>query len=61
MQWRNNSCPISKAEVKVEKLTETGFQEDEPLWSDGFGDDSLETATVAVQVDEETAEVVNVL
>jgi hypothetical protein len=52
---------VDKTEVNVDQLAEMGFQEDvttEPLWSAGFEDDSLETVTVTMEIDE-TPEVVN--
>jgi protein transport protein SEC20 len=53
---------VGKTQVKVDRLTETGFKEDirtEPLWSEGFEDDGLETVTVTMDIDE-TPEVANV-
>jgi Sec20 len=52
---------VNKAEVNVGPLTETGFKEDittELLWSEGVENDSLETVTVTMEIDE-TPEVVH--
>ena len=58
-----NVAVVDDVEVKTKELTETGFQEamtTEPLWSEGFEDDTIETVTVTVEIDEETPEVANV-
>jgi Sec20 len=45
---------VGNAKVNVNRLTETGFQEDittKPLWSEGFEDDTLESMTVTMEID----------